>query len=109
MSHGVSIKMIVESFNATLPPLFRNLFKPTASVLPPPQTPFFASRPATAATSSAAAAAEDATEADMSLVSPREVADAVDWQQMPTTTRTRPSTSYSDAGGAVSYLATVAR
>ena len=106
MCHSVSIKMIVESFNATLPPLLRNLFKPTASVLPPPQTPFFASRPATAATSSAAAAAEDVAEADMSLMSPREAADAVDWQQRPVTTRTRPSTSYNDAGDAVSYLET---
>jgi hypothetical protein len=91
MSHGVSVKMIVESFNATLTPSLRNLFKPTASIQPPSQTPL-SSRPATAVTVAAVASP-----------SLRE-AEAPEATQRPATAHVRPGTGYSDAGGTVTRV-----
>jgi hypothetical protein len=85
MSHGVSVKMIVESFNATLTPSLRNLFKPTASIQPPPQTSL-SSRPATAITA-AAVASPSLGEAE-----------APEATQRPATAHIRPGTGYGDAG-----------
>jgi hypothetical protein len=85
MSHGVSMKMIVEAFNPTLPPHLRNLFKPTSSIQLPSQTSLSSSRPVTAAASAAS----------LSLSSPD---DTRALQERPFTANFRPSTSYGDAG-----------
>jgi hypothetical protein len=88
MSHGASVKMIIEYFNAALPPHLRRLFKPSASIQPPPQTPLSFSRPATAVSAAAVSGMSMSTLC------------AEDSQQRPFSSRTRPSTSYSDAGDA---------
>ena len=82
-SHGVSVKMIIEAFNPSLPPLLRLFFKPTASIPAPPHTPLTA-RPSTAAAAAAAAAAAPLSSSDV--------------LQRPFTSQVRPNTSYSDAG-----------
>ena len=79
MSHGASIKMIVESFNPSLPQTLRNLFKPTSSIQAPFQTTLLSSRPAT----TVAAATSSVQDVD---------------HERPFTAASRPATSYSEAG-----------
>jgi len=85
MSHGVSIKMIVEAFNPSMPIPLQALFKPTASIQPPHQMPL--SRPATAA--SASTSSSSLSGPDVSC----------DNHTRPMTAASRPGTSYCDAGG----------
>ena len=87
MSHGVSIKMIIEAFNPSLPAALRTLFKPTASIQPPPHTPSTLPRPATAATTTASASSPNSP-----------ARDAFEEAHTPFTTHGRPGTSYIDAG-----------
>jgi hypothetical protein len=87
MSHGVSIKMIIEAFNPSLPATLRNLFKPTASIQPPPQALSALARPATAATTSASASSPNSR-----------ARDALEETHAPFATHGRPGTSYTDAG-----------
>ena len=88
MSHGVSIKMIIEAFNPSLPAALRALFKPTASIQPPPHALSTLTRPATAATTTAAASSPNSR-----------ARDALEDAHSPLTTQGRPGTSYTDAGG----------
>jgi hypothetical protein len=87
MSHGVSIKMIIEAFNPSLPATLRNLFKPTASIQPPPQALSAVARPATAATTSASASSPNSR-----------ARGALEETRTPFATHGRPGTSYTDAG-----------